>query len=68
MLDRQSPCIHHAKTGIRPCRLLYRFFLFSLCNRIITADDAWFAEQAYWFARDGYVDTDLFEGVPVFTV
>ncbi len=42
------------------------FFLFSMYHRAITTDDAWFAEQAYWFAHDGYVHSDLFEGFPIF--
>lgn len=41
-------------------------FLISMYHRTITLDDAWFAEQAYWFAKDGYVHSDLFEGFPIF--
>jgi len=29
--------------------------LFSLYNRFIYVDDAWFGEQAYWFSKLGYV-------------
>jgi len=42
------------------------FFLFSLYHRPIVGDDAWFAEQAYWFAKDGYVHTNLFEGFSLY--
>lgn len=46
--------------------LIILYFLFSMYHRNITLDDAWFAEQAYWFAKDGYVHSDLFEGFPIF--
>lgn len=39
------------------------FFIATLYQRWITGDDAWFAEQAYWFAKDGYVHSDIFAGV-----
>lgn len=42
------------------------FFIYSLFHRPIVLDDAWFAEQAYWFAKDGYVHTNLFEGFPLY--
>lgn len=32
-------------------------FLFSLFQRYIYIDDAWFGEQAYWFSQLGYVRT-----------
>lgn len=44
----------------------FLFFLLTLYQRNITGDDAWFAEQAYWFAQDGYVHTELFEGYPLY--
>lgn len=44
----------------------FLFFLLTLYQRVITGDDAWFAEQAYWFAKDGYVHTELFEGYPLY--
>jgi len=30
-------------------------FVISIPNRYIFADDAWFGEQAYWFAKEGFV-------------
>lgn len=48
------------------CVLCVLFFLATLYQRGITLDDAWFAEQAYWFANNGYVRSDLFEGYPIF--
>jgi len=41
-------------------------FIITLYQRWITGDDAWFAEQAYWFLMDGYVHSELFEGVSVY--
>lgn len=46
--------------------VLLLFFLASLYHRHTTLDDAWFAEQAYWFAKDGYVHSELTEGYPIF--
>ncbi len=38
-------------------------FLSSLYARKITLDDAYFAEQSYWYEANGYVRTDLFRSV-----
>jgi len=35
----------------------------SLYQREIGTDDAWFAEQSYWFAKNGYVKSELFRGL-----
>jgi len=40
-------------------------FIITLYQRWITLDDAWFAELAYWFLKDGYAHSELFEGLPV---
>ena len=37
-------------------------FLVSLYHRVISIDDAWIGEWAYWFAKLGYVKSDLFRG------
>lgn len=37
--------------------------LLSLIDRQIGTDDAWFAEQSYWFDKKGYVRSDLFDGL-----
>lgn len=37
-------------------------FISSLPKRIVHGDDAWFAEQAYWLAKDGVVRSELFRG------
>jgi len=58
------------KTTLRFIYFLAAFciilFLLSTYHRFVTVDDAWFAEQSYWFAHDGYVHSDLFEGFPIF--
>ncbi len=38
-------------------------FLSSIYTREITLDDAYFAEQSYWFEKNGYVKSELFRGV-----
>jgi hypothetical protein len=38
-------------------------FLSSIFTRGITLDDAYFAEQSYWFEKNGYVRSELFRGV-----
>ena len=38
-------------------------FLSSVFTREITLDDAYFAEQSYWFEKNGYVKSELFRGV-----
>ncbi|MBI3560944.1 MAG: hypothetical protein HY080_04420 [Gammaproteobacteria bacterium] len=38
-------------------------FCSTLYHRLITADDAWFAEQAYWVAKLGYLRSELFAGL-----
>lgn len=38
-------------------------FASTLYNRVAHFDDAWFAEQAYWLRRDGYVHSELFRGL-----
>lgn len=35
----------------------------SLPNRILYVDDSWYAEQSYWFAKEGHVKSNLFSGV-----
>ena len=37
--------------------------LLTLWQREIGTDDAWFAEQSYWFAQNGYVKSELFRGM-----
>lgn len=37
--------------------------LLSLFDRQIGTDDAWFAEQSYWFDKNGYVRSNLFDGL-----
>ena len=37
--------------------------LLTLWQRQIGTDDAWFAEQSYWFAQNGYVKSELFRGM-----
>ena len=43
--------------------LSFVVFLANLYVREITLDDAFFAEQSYWFEKYGYVKTELFRGV-----
>ena len=43
--------------------VLALLFLYSLFNRIPDIDDAWIGEYAYWFAKDGYVHSELMRGV-----
>ena len=38
-------------------------FLYTIWNYEIGLDDAWFAEQAYWFAQKGYVISELLSGL-----
>ena len=38
-------------------------FLYSLWERIPDIDDAWIGEYAYWFAKDGYVHSELMRGI-----
>lgn len=38
-------------------------FASSLYKRVITFDDAYFAEQAYWLNENGYARTELFNGI-----
>jgi hypothetical protein len=38
-------------------------FLTSIYTREVTLDDAYFAEQSYWFEKKGYVKSELFSGV-----
>ena len=38
-------------------------FISSAFTRDITLDDAYFAEQSYWFEKNGYVKSELFRGV-----
>lgn len=38
----------------------------SLYQREIGTDDAWFAEQSYWFAKKGHVRSELFYGLNQF--
>ena len=37
--------------------------LLSLVHRETGTDDAWFAEQSYWFSKNGYVRSNLFDGL-----
>ena len=32
-------------------------------NRFPTGDDAWFAEQSYWFQKDGLIRSEFFRGI-----
>lgn len=43
--------------------LLIALFLYSLYQRIPDIDDAWIGEYAYWFAKDGYVHSELMRGI-----
>lgn len=43
--------------------VLTLLFLYSLFGRIPDIDDAWIGEYAYWFAKDGYVHSELMRGV-----
>ncbi len=38
-------------------------FLYSLFGRSADIDDAWIGEYAYWFAKDGYVHSELMRGI-----
>jgi hypothetical protein len=42
---------------------LILLFLYSMIGRMADADDAWIGEYAYWFARDGYVHSELMRGI-----
>ena len=42
---------------------LVLLFLYSLFGRIPDIDDAWIGEYAYWFAKDGYVHSELMRGI-----
>lgn len=43
--------------------LVLGLFASTLYGRALHFDDAWFAEQAYWLRRDGYVHSELFRGL-----
>ena len=53
--------VYNYFTGVKTITILIIgtaiVFLFSLFNRYIYVDDAWFGEQAYWFLKLGYVKT-----------
>jgi hypothetical protein len=38
-------------------------FIYSLFGRTADIDDAWIGEYAYWFAKDGYVHSELMRGI-----
>jgi len=42
---------------------LILLFLYSLFGRIPDIDDAWIGEYVYWFAKDGYVHSELMRGI-----
>lgn len=55
-----------SKLKLTVCALLVLgvlVFLSSILTREITLDDAYFAEQSYWFEKNGYVKSELFRGV-----
>ena len=43
--------------------ILLLILLYSLWGRIPDIDDAWIGEYAYWFAKDGYVHSELMRGI-----
>jgi hypothetical protein len=43
--------------------VLILLFIYSLFGRKPDADDAWIGEYAYWFAKDGYVHSELMRGI-----
>lgn len=42
---------------------LVLIFIYSLFGRMADIDDAWIGEYAYWFAKDGYVHSELMRGI-----
>lgn len=46
---------------IVPILILLTFFTYY--KRFPTGDDAWFAEQTYWFLRDGIIRSEFFRGL-----
>lgn len=68
MADMAVPSENRNKPGIKAAVwvlfvLALIVFLSSLYAREITLDDAYFAEQSYWYDVGGYVRTDLFRGI-----
>jgi len=43
--------------------VLISLFIYSLFGRTPDEDDAWIGEYAYWFAKDGYVHSELMRGI-----
>ena len=63
MYPPQMPHIHHRSVFFLSFLISATIFTASLYHRVITLDDAWFAERAYQLNKTGYVHSELFDGV-----
>lgn len=63
MCTTNKPIVIDTRLMLVLAILAVSLFASSLYKRVITLDDAFFAEQAYWINQVGYTRTELFNGV-----